>query len=117
MPTTRNASKKKTINKPAQPVLKIKLTPGQVHSTIRLSVAEDDRAAIKKVASLEAKLRRNREVELQDALTPPNAPQVPAEGLPSESSTSGTGDQPSHDSDVEREEVGTSMEGAPLVYQ
>lgn len=57
--TTRDAAKKKNANKPVQPILKIKLTPGQVRSAIRLSVAEEERAAIEKVAGLEAKLHKN----------------------------------------------------------
>ena len=95
--TTRNASKK-AVKEPMRPALqKIKLTRQEIDSAIWRPATEEERTAIEKVAVLEAELRKKRETELQEALTPPTTThQVPTDGPLLESPVCDTEDQPSH---------------------
>ena len=91
-----------------------------MHSAIQLSLTEEEKMAIGKVAALESELRKKREVGLQEAFTPPTAAQqVPVKGLPSHGHMEC---QPAHPSAVGEEEGDIEegdilTEGTPLVYQ
>ena len=99
-----------------RPVLKIKLTPGQVRSAIRLSVIGEESTAVGNIAVLEAKLREEREAELQAALTVPAVTQqVHAKGPSSPASS--TEGRFSHHSDIEEVGGGIPTEETPLVHQ
>lgn len=117
-PTTRSRARKKPTNEPTQPVLKIKLTPRQVRSTVQPSITEEDRAAIGKVAALEAQLRDKRTAELQEALTLPTPSKRVATNHPIPRPAASTAeDQSSYHSNSEQEEGDILMEETPLVYR
>ena len=117
-PTTWSRARKKPTNEPTRPVLKIKLTPQQVRSTIQPPVTEEDRAAIGKVAALEAQLCDKRTAELQEALTLPTPSERVATNHPIPGPAASTAeDQSSHHSNSEQEEGDIVMEETPLVYQ
>jgi hypothetical protein len=116
-PVTRRttASKTKGPEGPTRPVLKIKLTPQQVHTAVRLSATPEQEAAIKEAAAIETELRQGREAELWEALTRPIASnRVFAVGALLEQSATnvvgkyGVGGE---------EEVDGLDEETPLVYQ
>ena len=119
-PVTRRSAtnKAKGNTEPARQVLKIRLTPGQVQTAFPLSVVEEQRAAIKKAAAIESKLRQAKEAELQAALTRPMASRrVSAAMSLGPISSDATDKRDPSDSAMEEEEVGGSKEGTPLVYQ
>lgn len=120
-PVTRKAAmdRAKGPREPVRPVLKIKLTAGQVRTTIQLSAEKQQKAAIEKTAAIENQLRQAKEAELQEALTRPAVSRqvstVDLSPRPTSGSTAG-GCSPRSNVGGE-EDVGRSEEGTPLVYQ
>lgn len=121
-PLTRRAAanKAKGSKEPLRPVPKIKLTPGQVETAVKLAAAEKQKAAVEKAAALEAELRQTREAELHEALQvtrPVARRQVSVKDGPLSPIVSDMADEQDPRGGSGGEEEGGSKEGTPLVYQ
>lgn len=120
-PITRRAAANKAngSKEPTKPILRVKLTLGRVRTAVQLATAQEQKTAIEEAATIEAGLRRAREIELQEALqvTRPTTPrQVPVTDALLEPVAGSTVGESSPCSNPEGE-VSGSEEGTPLVYQ
>lgn len=104
---------------PTRPVLKIKLTAGQVRTAAQLAATAKQRADIEKAAAIETQLRQDREVELQEALqiTRHTVSRQVSAKIPPELAVSDAAGEHGLQSDIGAEEdEGRPEEGTPLVY-